>query len=295
MRAGLDHVRPDARASFDFAVGLLSTLPLDDASHFRRNLAAAWMNRAALLAVHGGEPEGLSVREASGRALDLIAPLEGSDLSAAEVSLKSRLLWLGDPTSPRDPDAWLERAGDLVDDGLALGRIWEQRGAGQLQARSAALFRLGVGFYREHQPHFLAEFMLEHLVATPGIGADFPSHLHALECACQVRQDRQSRLLQDAGSPAATQWVETMRELGDFLDRLAGVWPERFGDTAESAWLRARTHELSGRAEEARQELLAYQRAHPGDGLARETFQHWGTHRGGESAARSYAAEKARA
>lgn len=82
------------------------------------------------------------------------------------VALGGRLA--ADRARPDDPErsARLAETGDLVEDGLAA-----VRGAASLPpplaAAAAKLYEFGAWFYRTQQPHFLGEFLLEHLGDDP--------------------------------------------------------------------------------------------------------------------------------
>src|SRR5690606_25640664 len=112
-----------------------------------------------------------AARTAARHTLILIAPVESSDPLAADVGLKARRA-LGEAIghllvatdAERDAaDLLADEAGEAMDGGLALVRHWESHGVTQHRELAARLYRLGAQLYLAHQPHFLAEFLLENL------------------------------------------------------------------------------------------------------------------------------------
>lgn len=268
MRLG----RPeDAEDSFERASDLLAGLP--DEPAVRRNRAACCMNLAAVRAVMGR----VSRAEAT-RALELIAPLELEDAASAGVGLKARLIWLGQPEAS---EAWIERASDLLDSGLELGRSWLRRGRPELQATTSSLFQLGAKFHVRHLPRFLAEYLREHLWESE----EFLDHCAGNERATELRQSLQDRLLT---GPAGADTVQVVQELAQLLEDLADRQAEVFATRPEGAWLRARAHELSGWPQGAREEWRRHLQQHPPDDRLRAALESWPEHRGDEAAARRF-------
>jgi hypothetical protein len=155
------------------AVAVLEKLPLapsettspEAAFSHRLNLAGAWMNLAHTLLDSADLAQRHSAaRDATTQALAL---LDLDDLplahpAAAELSLLARrarcdalghlIFAVSDPALARD---LADEAGDIVDDGLALVRQWEQRGLPHFRPLAARLYHFGAQLYRFHQPHFL--------------------------------------------------------------------------------------------------------------------------------------------
>src|SRR5262249_4414010 len=111
------------------------------------------------------------------RALALVKAHEHVDPAAAEAGLKARHVLCHiaarrlsaqkkDKTSLVD----VTEATDLADEGLALVREWERRGVERFRHLASDLFRFGARVYGHYQPHFLHEFLREHL--DPGQSAD---------------------------------------------------------------------------------------------------------------------------
>jgi tetratricopeptide (TPR) repeat protein len=141
-------------------------------------LAARLFNLGQACAAAGDAREALAAgREAlalaAGReALVHAALVETRDPQALELVLRIRhalcvvlggLLASGRAKGEdSDRSVRLEEAGDLVEDGLAALRA---RGASTegLAAAGARLYEFGAWLYRTQQPHFLGEFLLEHL------------------------------------------------------------------------------------------------------------------------------------
>lgn len=161
----------EALQSFDQAIAIAQELPLDEQPAFRINLAAAWMNRAHLLMQRTAGLDAGHAREAALTAAEIVAPVENNSASAADVSLRIRHVHcravaqlLTDNSSGSPPrESLFDEVTDTVDDGMQLARTWEQRGLTAIRPLVAELFRFGALFYLSHQPHFLAEYLLENL------------------------------------------------------------------------------------------------------------------------------------
>lgn len=155
----------EALTSLDHAIDLLRPLSADGNPWPRRNLAGSHLNRASLL-LDLARPS--DARADALIALQLAAPHERTGLVDADLSLKARRA-LCDAVGQlivapgADQDALAREASDLVDDGLALARHWTQLGAPRPRELAVRLFRFGARLYRLHQPHILAEFLLENL------------------------------------------------------------------------------------------------------------------------------------
>lgn len=134
-------------------------------------LAVAWMNLAGVQASLGTPDAESGARAAALRVLELVEPLEGDDITAAEVGLNARhalcrayATRLSSTSGAGDgmPED-VHEATDAVEDGLALVGRWEQRGVAHFRRVAADLFRFGARVYLLYQPQFLEEFMNEHL------------------------------------------------------------------------------------------------------------------------------------
>ena len=212
-----------AADSFEQAIEILRYLPLDENPAYRLNLAGAWTNlaHALLSAPLHAFPRSYAAAQT---ALDLVADLARTHAAFAEMSLRARralvtavgeLLVIAE-TSGQPTDALATAASDVIDDGLALAREWETRGAIQLRPLALRLFRLGAQLYRVHQPHFLAEFLLENLDSTPSRGtlATHPElHAIATQALAFACADLQRPRLFVADTPDAEKLLATFRSL----------------------------------------------------------------------------------
>ena len=234
------------------AIAVLAALPLhpsattspEAAFNHRLNLAGAWTNLATTLLDFGSAPgRYTAVRDATTQSLDLLAldDLPRAHPAAAELSLLARrtrcdalghlIFAVSDPVLARDLS---DEAGDIVDDGLALVRHWEQRGVPHFRPLAAHLYHFGAQLYRLHQPHFLAEFLLEHLdpAQSPGASPDDRT-LHAIAddaVATALRTLRAPRLIH-ADDPATQRQVETLRSLQAAEQSLAALRRAHLPDT----------------------------------------------------------------
>ncbi len=117
--------------------------------------------------------------------------------------------------SPNSPSrtAWLEEAGDAVEDGLALLRQWGERAA-WFAAIGTRLYEFGAWFYRTQQPRFLGEFLLEHLGEDPE---------RARIAAAAVKTTREAitqRSFTDAAHDAMERALDVLQGLGEVEARL---------------------------------------------------------------------------
>ncbi|TLD71110.1 hypothetical protein FEM03_09355 [Phragmitibacter flavus] len=164
------------------AITACETTPSAGSEECRRVLLGVLLNRANLL--HRKEP--LQSRDDCLRVLTLTTDLERREPLAAEASLKARHL-LCQVLTQLPPDTaldWVTEATDAVDDGMALARYWRQHGETRLEGVSRELFRFGLIVYRLWQPHFLSDFILEHLDPQRSPGApvqDESSHHLAVD------------------------------------------------------------------------------------------------------------------
>lgn len=162
-----------AITSTEQAVGLLSQLPVATNLDYRLNLAGAQTNLAQIL-IEGAAPDRLLRASAAlAAALELTAGHEQQRVGFARLGLQARRAlcqltgqWLVSTHDPARQAQLIATASDAIDTGMALGRHWEAAGAPQFRPLIERLFRFGAAFYRRHQPHFLADFVLESLDAT---------------------------------------------------------------------------------------------------------------------------------
>ena len=224
-----------ALASHARAVALFQTLPLEAHPSFRYNLAGASLNHANALLDTGDFP---AARASAHRALELVAPTERDDPAAADLALKLRRTLcdsLGQLLVAPDADRAAQNAlaceaSDLVDDALALVRHWETRGLDAFRPLATRLLRFGAQLYGTHQPHFLAEFLLENLdsAASPGAFVDPERHAIATAAIAAVLSaaPADDTLLVRWDDPDTQRRLQTRAALRQAADRLA-VLPGR--------------------------------------------------------------------
>jgi tetratricopeptide (TPR) repeat protein len=193
---GAEH-DPAALASLDSAIEVLShptlTTPRD-----KGTLGCAWMNRAALLMqTEPARPQ--EALAAALKALPCLAPLERTDLVAADAALKARhrscqaiaTLLETPPVCIDQADGWIMTAQDHLEEAMALAEFWQ--GSADFSAITLQLFRFGCRIYLAFQPHFLGEFMLDMLRPRPDriISPDFHSAAEeALQHAAEILRQR---------------------------------------------------------------------------------------------------------
>lgn len=194
-------------------------------------LAGAWMNHANAL-VQLSPPEVGEARNATNEALKLCRPTEQNDPSVAEIGFKARHilcqalahLLAGHEMPSTQRDELLIEATEAVDEGLALARHWEARGAVQFRSQAADLFRFGCRVYQTHQPHFLTEFLLENLDPARSDGA-FADDLQIQASAMDALWRSLGELLGDGfkvfNTPRFEQVLVQLQELRITGDRLA--------------------------------------------------------------------------
>jgi hypothetical protein len=208
-----------ALAALIEAATILRDLPADDYAWPRRNLVGTLVNQANLLLDLG---QFASAAGLARDALVLAVPHERSEPVDADLALKARRV-LADTigqllVSPgSDQDALAREASDLVDDGLDLVRLWTVRLEFSFEPLALRFFHYGTQLYRLHQPHFLAEFIQEHIRMDD---AEFrEAALAAINAALQDRP-RDGKFL-TIGDPASERRRQTWRELAALRDRLA--------------------------------------------------------------------------
>lgn len=212
--------------SFENAIAELAQLPLEADPYFRLNLAGAHTNLAlATLGISAAR-----AADAARAALQVLAEVERAHEAFAAMSLRARhalvlalnaLLNVADAT-PVPAATLLSEATDAIDDGLALARDLEQHGSSQHRPIAHRLFRLGAQLYGSHQPHFLGEFVLEHLSA-PAFAADEElraTATAAIEQALVALQPAQPFI---AGTPEADRRLATARSLRAAQQQLSAL------------------------------------------------------------------------
>ncbi len=211
------------------AIATLKPLPLEAARAHRLNLSAAWLNLANALL---GLADPVRALPASAEAMALAAPGEDSDPALADIGLKARRArcdalsrsLVAALNSSQPTEALADEASDVVDDGLALARLWESRGLPIFRPIAARLFRFGAQLYAAYMPDFLAEYLLEHLDPTRSTGA-MPMVADSLQAAtdalARVRVDLEDRRTIFLDSPETARLLQRLRDVREADARLA--------------------------------------------------------------------------
>lgn len=204
-----------ALASFDAATVLLRPLVHGDSPWPRRNLAGTQLNRANLLLDLARHGEAMIVAR---EAIALASPHERTETVDADLALKARraacdALGRLIIAAEADQDALAAEASDLADDAFALIRHWRANGETSFQPLALRFFRFGTQLYRQHQPHFLAEFIRENL---PLADAEFHSVARA---AIDATLAEHAFLV--SGDPATERRLAIWRELAALRPHLA--------------------------------------------------------------------------
>jgi tetratricopeptide (TPR) repeat protein len=207
-----------ALAAFAEAAQILRELPADENPWPRRNLTGTLVNRANLLLDLSQFTEAAEVAR---EALIFAAPHEQVEVVDADLALKARR-GLADAlgqllvTPGADQDALAREASDLVDDALALVRGWTACGERSFRPLADRFFHYGTQLYRQHQPHFLAEFIEENID-----DHDHQFRATAVASIDAVLQERpRDGEFLTIGDPLSERRRQTWQELAALRDRL---------------------------------------------------------------------------
>lgn len=209
--------------SFDQAAALLRPLQAADNPWPQRNFAGTLLNRACLLI---DLAEHRAALDSAREALPLATTGERLELVDADLALKLRRVAcdaIGQLIAlvPREEQTALaSEASDFVDEGLALARHWETQNEFALHPVSIRLFRFGAQLYRIHQPHFLAEFLLEQLKHAPLTRDVVVIACENVEAALAARPDTPFLTV---GDPASERHLQTARDLTALHQRLSAL------------------------------------------------------------------------
>jgi tetratricopeptide (TPR) repeat protein len=219
----------EALKGFDQAIELLKGHRVLERPEGKHLLACAWLNRAGLLLATA--PDKLAeARAAALEARDTIAGMEEQQPGLADVALKARHALcraasarLAEAKPDEDLRELVGEATDAVDEGLALTRLWEERGVGAFKGVEAELFHFGAQMYEKHQPQFLAEFVLENLDperSAAAARASAPMMQAGFEVVSRTLQSLQSRGFGELGKPGMERLLETLGDLRAASERL---------------------------------------------------------------------------
>ncbi|RBP46005.1 hypothetical protein DES53_102390 [Roseimicrobium gellanilyticum] len=204
----------EAIKSFASATAMMELHTQKDSMEYHGTMGCAMMCHAAALMEQGREQAG-QVAEEARKAIAHVQHFEKEDLLSTEVSIKARhllcraLATMLDRTPPDAPevDEWITEVTDTVDEGMALERLWEQRGLEGFRLMAVELFRFGVRVFFIRQPHFLAEFILECLDPEQSPGAPVTSEeMHHLagsviwDAALNIEQRARGASVQERAS-----------------------------------------------------------------------------------------------
>ncbi len=216
-------------AGFDEAIALLKDHRLLERPEGRHLYACVWLNRAGLFLAQA--PERVAeARESAIAARDVLRPLEREQPGLTDVALKARhaicralATELAAAPAGTDLREKIGEATDAVDEGLALARVWEERGVTIFKPVEAELFRFGTELFQKHQPHFLAEFVLENLdpERSPAAArASAPMFQAGFESLGRSLQELQARGFAEMGGPGMERVLETLKDLRAAEERL---------------------------------------------------------------------------
>ncbi len=212
----------EALKGFDHSIALLDGHRLLERPEGKHLLACAWLNRAGLLL--GTSPDKIAeARAAALEAKSRIAGLEDQQPGMADVGLKARhalcraaAARLAEARPEDDVKELVGEATDAVDEGLAIVRLWEERGLAAFKPIEAELFRFGTQIYQKHQPQFLAEFVLENLdpERSPAAArASVPMFQAGAEAIARTLQGLQARGFGELGKPGMERLLEMLGDL----------------------------------------------------------------------------------
>ncbi|MBS0633273.1 MAG: hypothetical protein JSS11_15285 [Verrucomicrobia bacterium] len=225
----------EALRSYRAAIDILGQFPPGTDRSVTLNLAGAWMNLANAL-LFPSAPDAPAARTAALTALALVVAQSETDAVAADLTLKSLRVQcdaLGHLLVAAESDittvrTFAQEAGDAADQGLALVRQWEARGFRHFRHLAARFHHFGAQLYLVHQPHFLAEFLLEPIDPEKGPGAitDEPAlHTFAVEYATRALEALRATSLQGLTDYDRGRLVEASQELQSALARLPSLRP----------------------------------------------------------------------
>ncbi|MFM1851892.1 MAG: hypothetical protein RIS54_1576 [Verrucomicrobiota bacterium] len=222
--------RLEAISSTEQAIGLLSGLPVATQLDYRLNLAGAQVNLAQLLVESSLTDRCLRASAALAAALTLTSRHEQQRTAFADLGLKARRTlcqvigqWLVETDSAERRAQLIASASDAVDTGMTLARQWERLGVTHFRPLAERLFRFGIAFYRRHQVHFLADFVLENLDpnASDDAFTDQPG-LTALARTglTEAREELRTRFPVIGGDEASERRLQALHHIGEALQRL---------------------------------------------------------------------------
>jgi uncharacterized protein YjgD (DUF1641 family) len=219
-----------ASESLEIAINLLNALPYNEVLDYRLNLAGAQVNLAHLLLDTSADDHCLRAHAAATTALNLTAKYELERTGFADLGLKARRIvcevtgqWLVETDDADRRKDLVAKTSDIVDTGLTLARRWEAIGVSQFRPLALRLFRFGTAYYRRYQPHFLADFILENIDATPtsdAFVAEPEFSAIAIEALQVTRQELRNGYPVIMDNPDTKRRLQTLEGIEDALQRL---------------------------------------------------------------------------
>ena len=219
----------EAMKGFDECIALLRDHRLLERPEGKHLLACAWLNKAGALLTHSPDLSE-EARAAAQETLKLLAGMEDQQPGFADVGLKARhavcravAAWLAQEKASADARDLIGEATDAVDDGMALARLWEERGVPAFKPIETELFRFGALIYQQRQPQFLAEFVLENLdpERSPAAAKAHPQMMQVgMEALQRALQEMQKRGFGELGKPGMERTLETLADLRAANERL---------------------------------------------------------------------------
>ena len=205
-------------------------------------LACSWTNRGnALLRMEPSRPA--EARASAAFALGLLGRVELQEVTAAGTALKARYIicqaaaeMLAGESATGQASDLVSVATDMLEEGIRLARHWEGRGETGFRPMLADFFRFGVAVYRAHLPHFLAEFVLEHLDPTrspSSLAGDPEMGALAADALAAVARDFQTDGFASVQTPRFSRAMEALRALQQIEGRLRSASAPQVGGTPD--------------------------------------------------------------
>lgn len=214
MRLGAPENFREAASCCEKAIDLLKNVPAGDDGSWLRRLAIAWANLGDA-SLRTEPAAAAAARDAAERALGLLAPIESRDTGAAEVGLKARHVLcqsIGMLLAENGPGGaeLFDTLTDTIEDALRVA----QNLAGALLPHATQFYFLGAVAYERHQPHFLAEFLMEHLRPGGPEGVPDPARLAiAAEALARARHRLRSVDFASLATPEGIRRLEILNEV----------------------------------------------------------------------------------
>lgn len=174
--------RPDdAVEALQSAAAIVGDTTTDWPAEVTDMRAAVWSNLGKAWLESDGLDAAQEARLAARRALSAIdAARVETDVDIAAAALMARHVWcraiarmLSEDTAMDETAhrSLVHEATDAVDEGLAIARVWEERGVDRFRTVATDLVRFGIRVYQRYQPQFFDEFVSENFAPTGAASA----------------------------------------------------------------------------------------------------------------------------